>query len=212
MKACVAALKEFPAVNAEIDGDDIVYKNYYDIGVAVGSPHGLVVPVVRDADKLALRRRSRRRSPTSASGPATASSPWRSCRAAPSPSTNGGVFGSLLSTPILNPPQSGILGMHKIQQRPVVVDGKIEARPMMYLALSYDHRIIDGREAVTLPRPRQGSASRTRSASCWISDPATKAQVRQRPGHACGRGVALSRLKSNRNRSRSLQPWRNQAA
>jgi 2-oxoglutarate dehydrogenase E2 component (dihydrolipoamide succinyltransferase) len=148
VKACIAALRELPAVNAEIEGDELVYKNYYDIGVAVGTPSGLVVPVVRDADRLdfggvekaigELGRKARDGKLTIddlTGGTFTIS--------------NGGVYGSLMSTPILNPPQSGILGMHKIQQRPMVVDGKtIEARPMMYLALSYDHRIIDGREAV----------------------------------------------------------------
>ena len=148
VKACVAALKEFPAVNAEIDGDDIVYKNYYDIGVAVGTRSGLVVPVVRDADTLGfadiekdigeLGRKAR-------DGKLTI----EELTGGTFTITNGGVYGSLMSTPILNPPQSAILGMHKIQQRPMVVGGKIEVRPMMYLALSYDHRIIDGREAVT---------------------------------------------------------------
>jgi 2-oxoglutarate dehydrogenase E2 component (dihydrolipoamide succinyltransferase) len=148
VKASIVALKEIPAVNGEIDGDDIVYKNHYDIGVAVGTEQGLVVPVVRDADRLgfaeiekaiaALGRKARDGKLTIedlSGGTFTIS--------------NGGIYGSLMSTPILNPPQSGILGMHKIQQRPVVIGGKIEARPMMYLALSYDHRIVDGREAVT---------------------------------------------------------------
>ena len=148
VKAAIAALKELPAVNAEIDGDEIVYKNYYDIGVAVGTGQGLVVPVLRDADKFGfaevekkiaeLGRRARDGKLTIdelTGGTFTIS--------------NGGVYGSLMSTPILNPPQSGILGMHKIQQRPMVVGGKIEARPMMYLALSYDHRIVDGSDAVT---------------------------------------------------------------
>lgn len=148
VKACINALKAFPAVNAEIDGDELVYKNYYDIGVAVGAPSGLVVPVVRDADKLSfaevestigeLGAKARAGKLTVAEltgGTFTIS--------------NGGVYGSLMSTPILNPPQSGILGMHKIQQRPMVVGGKVEPRPMMYLALSYDHRIIDGAEAVS---------------------------------------------------------------
>ena len=148
-KAVVAALQEIPAVNAEIDGEDIVYKNYYDIGVAVGTPQGLVVPVVRDVDQLSfadvektiaeLGRKGRDGKLSIADmtgGTFTIS--------------NGGVYGSLLSTPILNPPQSGILGMHKIQSRPMVMaDGSIQARPMMYLALSYDHRIVDGREAVS---------------------------------------------------------------
>ena len=149
VKACVAALKDWPAVNAEIDGDDLVYKKYYDIGVAVGTPQGLVVPVLRGADALsfagveqgiaALGKKARdgKLSMEDLSGGTFTIS-------------NGGVYGSLMSTPILNTPQSGILGMHKVQQRPMVMpDGKIEARPMMYLALSYDHRIIDGREAVS---------------------------------------------------------------
>ena len=147
-KACIVALKEVPAVNAEIDGDDIVYKNHYDIGVAVGTEQGLVVPVVRDADQMSfaaiegkigeLGRKARDGKLTIeelTGGTFTIS--------------NGGVYGSLMSTPILNPPQSGILGMHKIQPRPMAVGDKVEVRPMMYLALSYDHRIIDGREAVT---------------------------------------------------------------
>ncbi|MGE5515395.1 MAG: 2-oxoglutarate dehydrogenase complex dihydrolipoyllysine-residue succinyltransferase [Bacteroidota bacterium] len=149
VKACISALKDWPAVNAEIDGDDLVYKNYYDIGVAVGTPSGLVVPVVRNADQLSfadvektiagLGRKARdgKLSMEDLSGGTFTIS-------------NGGVYGSLMSTPILNTPQSGILGMHKVQQRPMVMpDGKIEARPMMYLALSYDHRVIDGREAVS---------------------------------------------------------------
>ena len=148
LKASIVALKEIPAVNAQIDGDDIVFKNYYDIGVAVGTPQGLVVPVVRDADRLSfaeievkiteLGRKARdgKLSMEDLTGGTFTIS-------------NGGVYGSLLSTPILNPPQSGILGMHKIQPRPAAVDDKIEIRPMMYLALSYDHRIVDGREAVT---------------------------------------------------------------
>ena len=147
-KACIVGLKEIPAVNGEIDGDDIVYKNYYDIGVAVGTEQGLVVPVVRDVDQLsfgeieatiaALGRKARdgKLSIDELTGGTFTIS-------------NGGVYGSLLSTPILNPPQSGILGMHKIQKRPVAIGDKVEVRPMMYLALSYDHRIIDGREAVT---------------------------------------------------------------
>ena len=148
VRACVAALKEIPAVNAEIDGTDLIYKNYYHIGVAVGTEKGLVVPVVRDADGKSLAdiektisdfgRRARDgalKIDEMQGGTFTIS--------------NGGVYGSLMSTPILNAPQSGILGMHKIQERPVVIAGKIEARPMMYLALSYDHRIVDGREAVT---------------------------------------------------------------
>ncbi|MGD9615862.1 MAG: 2-oxoglutarate dehydrogenase complex dihydrolipoyllysine-residue succinyltransferase [Alphaproteobacteria bacterium] len=148
VKAAIVALKEFPAVNAEIDGDDIVYKNHYDIGVAVGIEQGLVVPVVRDADTksfaeiekeiAALGRKARdgRLTIEDLSGGTFTIS-------------NGGVYGSLLSTPILNPPQSAILGMHKIERRPIAVGDKIEIRPMMYVALTYDHRIIDGREAVT---------------------------------------------------------------
>jgi len=148
VRACVQALKDIPAVNAEIDGTDLVYKNYYHIGVAVGTDKGLVVPVVRDCDTKSLAQIEKeiadfgRRARDGAlkieemqGGTFTIS--------------NGGVYGSLMSTPILNAPQSGILGMHKIQERPMVVAGKIEPRPMMYLALSYDHRVVDGREAVT---------------------------------------------------------------
>lgn len=149
VKASVVALREFPAVNAEIDGDDIVYKNHYDIAIAVSSPQGLVVPVVRDADVLGFAeiestigdygRRARE-----------GKLAIEEMQGGTFTITNGGVFGSLLSTPILNPPQSAILGMHKMQQRPMVMPGgSIEARPMMYVALSYDHRIIDGREAVS---------------------------------------------------------------
>jgi 2-oxoglutarate dehydrogenase E2 component (dihydrolipoamide succinyltransferase) len=148
VKASVAGLKEFPSVNAEIDGPDLVYKNYYDIGVAVSTGTGLIVPVLRDADTksfadiekgiadLGLRARDGKLALDELQGGTFTI-------------TNGGTFGSLMSTPILNPPQSAILGMHKIQDRPVAVDGKIEIRPMMYLAVSYDHRIIDGREAVS---------------------------------------------------------------
>ena len=147
-KAAVAALKEIPAVNAEIDGTDIIYKNYYHVGVAVGSDKGLVVPVVRDADKLSIAgvektiadfgRRARDgqlKIDEMQGGTFTIS--------------NGGVYGSLMSTPILNAPQSAILGLHRIEDRPVVRNGQIVIRPMMYMALSYDHRIIDGKEAVT---------------------------------------------------------------
>lgn len=148
VKACILALKEIPSVNAEIDGEDLVYKNYYDIGVAVGTPQGLVVPVVRDADRLNFadiektigdlgkRAKDGKLAMSDLAGGTFTI-------------TNGGIYGSLMSTPILNPPQSGILGMHAIKERPVAVNGKIEIRPMMYLALSYDHRVIDGREAVT---------------------------------------------------------------
>jgi len=149
VKACVTALKEWPAVNAEIDGDDLVYKNYYDIGVAVGSPNGLVVPVVRDCDRLSFAEVER----TIADYGKKARDGKLSMEEMANGTftiSNGGVYGSLMSTPILNPPQSGILGMHKTQARPMVMpDGTIEARPMMYLALSYDHRVIDGREAVS---------------------------------------------------------------
>lgn len=148
VKACVKALKEIPAVNAEIDGEDIIYKDYYHIGVAVGTERGLVVPVLRNADMLSFAdiektiadfgRRAREGKLT-----------IEEMQGGTFTISNGGVYGSLMSTPILNAPQSGILGMHKIQQRPVVVNGTIEARPMMYLALSYDHRMVDGKEAVT---------------------------------------------------------------
>ena len=155
-KAAIQALKDIPAVNAEIDGDDIVYKNYYHVGVAVGTEKGLVVPVVRDADRLSFagiektiadfgkRARDGQLQLSEMQGGTFTIS-------------NGGVYGSLMSTPILNAPQSGILGMHKIQERPVVLAGQIVARPMMYLALSYDHRIVDGKEAVTfLVRMKEG--------------------------------------------------------
>jgi 2-oxoglutarate dehydrogenase E2 component (dihydrolipoamide succinyltransferase) len=148
VRACVQALKEIPAVNAEIDGADIVYKNYYHVGIAVGTERGLVVPVVRDCDAKSLGdiekeiagygRRAR-----------DGQLKIEEMQGGTFTITNGGIYGSLMSTPILNAPQSGILGMHKIQDRPVVLAGKIEVRPMMYLALSYDHRIVDGREAVT---------------------------------------------------------------
>ncbi|PSC04983.1 dihydrolipoyllysine-residue succinyltransferase [Alsobacter soli] len=148
VKACVQALKELPAVNAEIDGTDLVYKNYYHVGIAVGTDKGLVVPVVRDADQLSISgiektiadfgRRAR-----------DGQLKIEEMQGGTFTITNGGIYGSLMSTPILNAPQSGILGMHKIQERPMVVGGKIEIRPMMYLALSYDHRIVDGKEAVT---------------------------------------------------------------
>ncbi len=148
VRACLQALRDVPAVNAEIDGTDLIYKNYYHIGVAVGTDKGLVVPVVREADRLSLaeiearindfgkRARDGRLSIEEMQGGTFTIS-------------NGGVYGSLLSTPILNAPQSGILGMHRIEERPVVRNGQIVIRPMMYLALSYDHRIVDGKEAVT---------------------------------------------------------------
>ena len=146
--ACCQALKDIPAVNAEIEGDELIYKNYYNIGVAVGTPSGLVVPVINDADLMGfadientisdfgVRARDGKIGMAEMSGGTFTIS-------------NGGVYGSLMSAPILNPPQSGILGMHKIQDRPVAINGQVEIRPMMYLALSYDHRIIDGKEAVT---------------------------------------------------------------
>ena len=175
VKACCHALNEVPEVNAEIDGTDVVYKNYVHMGVAVGTPNGLVVPVLRDAHKMgfaeiektiaAMGRRARDGKLSMADmqgGSFTIS--------------NGGVYGSLMSSPILNPPQSGILGMHKIQERPMVVKGQIVARPMMYLALSYDHRIVDGKGAVTFlcagqrgagrPAPPADGPVRKRSARC----------------------------------------------
>jgi 2-oxoglutarate dehydrogenase E2 component (dihydrolipoamide succinyltransferase) len=148
VKACVQALKDIPAVNAEIDGEDIVYKNYYHIGVAVGTERGLVVPVLRDADRMSLAEietaiadfgmRAR-----------TGKLALEEMQRGTFTISNGGIYGSLLSTPILNAPQSGILGMHRIEERAVVRDGAIVARPMMYLALSYDHRLVDGKDAVT---------------------------------------------------------------
>jgi 2-oxoglutarate dehydrogenase E2 component (dihydrolipoamide succinyltransferase) len=148
VKACVQALKDVPAVNAEIDGADLVFKNYYHLGIAVGTDKGLVVPVVRDADRLSIAgiekaiagygKRARE-----------GTLKIEEMQGGTFTITNGGIYGSLMSTPILNAPQSGILGMHKIQDRPVAVGGKIEIRPMMYLAVSYDHRVVDGKEAVT---------------------------------------------------------------
>jgi 2-oxoglutarate dehydrogenase E2 component (dihydrolipoamide succinyltransferase) len=148
VKACVQALKEIPAVNAEIDGTDIVYKNYYHIGVAVSTERGLVVPVVRDADRLSLAGIEKAIADL-AKEARDGTLSIEAMQGGTFTVTNGGIYGSLMSTPILNAPQSGILGMHKIQERPVVHEGKIEARPMMYLALSYDHRIVDGQQAVT---------------------------------------------------------------
>ena len=148
VKAAVAALKELPAVNAEIDGTDIVYKNFYHIGIAVGTEKGLVVPVVRDADALGLADIEKAIA-TFGRKARDGQLSIAEMKGGTFTITNGGIYGSLMSTPILNAPQSGILGMHKIQDRPVVVGGKVEVRPMMYLALSYDHRIVDGREAVT---------------------------------------------------------------
>src|SRR4051812_45188496 len=147
-KACVQALKDIPAVNAEIDGQDLVYKNFYHIGIAVGTDKGLVVPVVRDADQLSVAGIEKT---IAAFGKRARDGQLRieDMQGGTFTITNGGIYGSLMSTPILNAPQSGILGMHRIEERPVVRGGKIEARPMMYLALSYDHRIVDGKEAVT---------------------------------------------------------------
>jgi len=148
VKACIQALKEIPAVNAEIDGDDIVYKNFYHVGVAVGTEKGLVVPVLRDADMLSfagIEKTIAEYGKRARDGQLQISE----MQGGTFTISNGGVYGSLMSTPILNAPQSGILGMHKIQERPVVVNGQIAIRPMMYLALSYDHRIVDGKEAVT---------------------------------------------------------------
>ncbi len=148
VKACVNALKEIPAVNAEIDGQDIIYKNHYDVGVAVGTDQGLVVPVLRDADKLSIAAIEREIAELGAKA-RTGKLTIEDMQGGTFTISNGGVYGSLMSTPILNPPQSGVLGMHKIEERPRVVKGEIVARPMMYLALSYDHRIVDGKEAVT---------------------------------------------------------------
>jgi 2-oxoglutarate dehydrogenase E2 component (dihydrolipoamide succinyltransferase) len=148
VKACIHALHDIPSVNAEVDGEDIVYKNYYHIGIAVGTERGLVVPVVRDADKKSIAAIEKeiagfgKRARDGKLG-------LEEMQGGTFTISNGGVYGSLMSTPILNAPQSGILGMHKTQERPMVMGGKIEIRPMMYLALSYDHRLVDGREAVT---------------------------------------------------------------
>jgi 2-oxoglutarate dehydrogenase E2 component (dihydrolipoamide succinyltransferase) len=147
-KAVVAALKELPNINAEIEGDNIVYKNYYDIGIAVSTERGLVVPVVRDADHLSLAGIEKAIGDFGARARDNKLK-IEELQCGTFSITNGGVFGSLMSTPILNSPQSGILGMHKIQPRPMAIGDKVEIRPMMYLALSYDHRIVDGREAVT---------------------------------------------------------------
>jgi 2-oxoglutarate dehydrogenase E2 component (dihydrolipoamide succinyltransferase) len=148
VRACVQALKDIPAVNAEIDGTDIVYKNYYHIGVAVGTDKGLVVPVVRDADRLSLAEIEKKIADLGRRA-REGQLKIEEMQGGTFTITNGGVYGSLMSTPILNAPQSGILGMHKIEERPVAVAGKVEIRPMMYLALSYDHRVVDGQQAVT---------------------------------------------------------------
>jgi 2-oxoglutarate dehydrogenase E2 component (dihydrolipoamide succinyltransferase) len=148
VKACIAALKDVPAVNAEIDGQDLVYKNHYDIGIAVGTEKGLVVPVVRDADTLSLAGIEKAIGGLGKKARDGGLS-IEDMQGGTFSITNGGIYGSLMSTPILNPPQSGILGMHAIKERPMVVNGEIKIRPMMYLALSYDHRVVDGKEAVT---------------------------------------------------------------
>jgi 2-oxoglutarate dehydrogenase E2 component (dihydrolipoamide succinyltransferase) len=147
VKACVEALKRFPVVNASVDGSDIVYHEYYDIGVAVSTDRGLVVPVLRDADAMTFGE-IEQAVVAYATRAREGSLSLEEITGGTFTITNGGVFGSLLSTPILNMPQSAILGMHKIQERPVVVDGAVVVRPMMYLALTYDHRIIDGRDSV----------------------------------------------------------------
>ena len=147
VKASIGALKSFPAINAEISGKDIIYKHYYDIGMAVGAPEGLVVPVLRDADRMSFADIEKK---IKAFGQKAQNNTLslEDLRGGTFTITNGGIFGSLLSTPILNPPQVGILGLHKIESRPVAIDGEVVIRPMMYVALSYDHRIVDGREAV----------------------------------------------------------------
>ena len=147
VKSAIAALRTFPPLNAEIQGDEIVFKHYYDIGMAVGAEGGLVVPVIRDADRLSfadIELAIRDFAGRAQNGTLT----LEDLSGGTFTITNGGVFGSLMSTPILNPPQVGILGLHKIQERPMAIAGKLEVRPMMYIALSYDHRIVDGREAV----------------------------------------------------------------
>jgi 2-oxoglutarate dehydrogenase E2 component (dihydrolipoamide succinyltransferase) len=147
VKACVAALQEYPDINGKIDGDDVVYCNYFDIGIAVGTEKGLFVPVLRDADKMSfadIEKKLKEYADKAKNGTITVDE----MQGGTFTITNGGTYGSLLSTPILNPPQSGILGMHNIVKRPVAVEDKIEIRPMMYLALSYDHRIVDGKESI----------------------------------------------------------------
>jgi 2-oxoglutarate dehydrogenase E2 component (dihydrolipoamide succinyltransferase) len=174
VKATIEALREFPQLNAEIREQSIVYKNYYDIGVAVSTPKGLMVPVLRDAQRLSFaqieaaigdfgkRAGSNKIAPEELQGGTFTI-------------TNGGVFGSLMSTPIVNPPQSGVLGMHAIQQRPIAVKGEVVIRPMMYVALTYDHRIVDGREAVTFLRRIKEGVEVNRRGCCWRSDdPATR--------------------------------------
>jgi 2-oxoglutarate dehydrogenase E2 component (dihydrolipoamide succinyltransferase) len=147
VKACITALKEFPAVNARIDGTDIVYHHYYDIGIAVSTERGLVVPVLRDADQISFAEIEQQIADLATKANARKLT-LAELEGGTFTITNGGIFGSLLSTPIINPPQCGVLGMHSIQDRPVARDGEIVIRPIMNLALSYDHRLIDGREAV----------------------------------------------------------------
>lgn len=147
VKAAVGALKTFPQLNAEIDGDDLILKHYYDIGMAIGAEEGLVVPVLRDADRMSfaeIERAIKDFAQRAGEGTLTLDD----LRGGTFTITNGGVFGSLMSTPILNPPQVGILGLHKIEQRPIALNGEVVIRPMMYVALSYDHRVVDGRESV----------------------------------------------------------------
>ena len=156
VKAVIQALKDIPAVNAEVDGDDVVYKNYYNIGVAVGIEKGLVVPVVRDADRMSFAQVEKA---IAEFGKRARDGQLKieEMQGGTFTISNGGIYGSLMSTPILNAPQSGILGMHKIQERPVAANGQVVIRPMMYLALSYDHRIVDGKDAVTfLVRVKEG--------------------------------------------------------
>ncbi len=148
VRACIAALKDVPAVNAEIDGQDLVYKNHYDIGIAVGTEKGLVVPVVRDADALSLAEIEKAIAGLGKKA-RDGHLAIEDMQGGTFSITNGGIYGSLMSTPILNAPQSGILGMHAIKERPMAVGGEIKIRPMMYLALSYDHRVVDGQGAVT---------------------------------------------------------------
>jgi 2-oxoglutarate dehydrogenase E2 component (dihydrolipoamide succinyltransferase) len=148
VKAVIDALKLIPQLNAEIDGDDIVYKNYYDIGVAVSAKKGLVVPVLRDADRMSFAEIEKAIADFGQRAQANKLAP-EELQGGTFTISNGGVFGSLMSTPIVNPPQSGVLGMHAIQERPVALSGQVVIRPMMYVALTYDHRIVDGREAVT---------------------------------------------------------------
>ena len=148
VKACVIGLKNYPAINAEIQGEEIVYKNYYNISIAVGTDRGLVVPVLRNPDEMSfadIEKNILKLGEKARDGKITIND----LQGGTFTITNGGIYGSMLSTPILNPPQSGVLGMHNIKERPVVVDGSIVIRPMMYLALSYDHRIVDGKEAVS---------------------------------------------------------------